>query len=72
MRIGLITGEYPPMEGGVGAFTRELAVAMAKQGHTIHLCTHPSAVNSGEPGLRVTCLIRNWNAFSITLIRKWS
>jgi hypothetical protein len=29
MKIGLITGEYPPMQGGVGAFTQELARAMA-------------------------------------------
>ena len=25
MRIGLITGEYPPDQGGVGDYTRELA-----------------------------------------------
>ncbi|MBK6709565.1 MAG: glycosyltransferase [Chloroflexi bacterium] len=39
MKIGLVTGEYPPMEGGVGAFTQELALALAEQDHTIHIIT---------------------------------
>lgn len=43
MRIGLVTGEFPPMEGGVGAFTRELARALAVQGHEIHVITHRDA-----------------------------
>jgi glycosyltransferase involved in cell wall biosynthesis len=44
LTIGLITGEYPPMEGGVGAFTRELARAMSAHGHTIHVITGRGAV----------------------------
>jgi glycosyltransferase involved in cell wall biosynthesis len=43
LRIGFITGEYPPMEGGVGAFTRELAQAMAAEGHEIHIITSRGA-----------------------------
>jgi glycosyltransferase involved in cell wall biosynthesis len=39
MKIGLVTGEYPPMEGGVGAFTQELAQALADLGHDIHIIT---------------------------------
>jgi glycosyltransferase involved in cell wall biosynthesis len=39
MRIGLITGEYPPMQGGVGAFTHELGVALAHLGHKVHVIT---------------------------------
>jgi glycosyltransferase involved in cell wall biosynthesis len=39
MRIGLITGEYPPMQGGVGDFTRELARALNELGHTAHVIT---------------------------------
>lgn len=37
MRIGLVTGEYPPMEGGVGAFTQELARELAVIGHEIFI-----------------------------------
>lgn len=39
MRIGLITGEYPPMQGGVGAFTQALAQALAVQGHHLWIVT---------------------------------
>lgn len=38
-KIGLVTGEYPPMEGGVGAFTQELAKAMNGLGHEVHVVT---------------------------------
>lgn len=43
MRIGFVTGEYPPMEGGVGAFTQELAKALAALGHEIHIITDRQA-----------------------------
>lgn len=39
MRIGLVTGEYPPMEGGVGAYTEQLAQALAALGHEVHIIT---------------------------------
>lgn len=39
MRIGLITGEYPPMQGGVGDFTAQLAQALAGLGHDVHVLT---------------------------------
>jgi glycosyltransferase involved in cell wall biosynthesis len=40
MRIGLVTGEYPPDQGGVGDFTRELGLALADLGHEVHVLTH--------------------------------
>jgi len=42
MRIGLITGEYPPDQGGVGDFTRELGRALATLGHEVHVLTSAS------------------------------
>ncbi|MEZ4516231.1 MAG: glycogen/starch synthase [Chloroflexota bacterium] len=33
----MVTGEYPPMEGGVGAFTEQLAQALAALGHEVHV-----------------------------------
>ncbi len=39
MRIGLITGEYPPDQGGVGDFTAHLASALAAQGNQVHVIT---------------------------------
>ena len=39
MRIGLVTGEYPPMQGGVGDFTRELARALTNLRHDVTVIT---------------------------------
>jgi glycosyltransferase involved in cell wall biosynthesis len=39
MRIALIAGEYPPLQGGLGDFTRELARACALAGHEAHVVT---------------------------------
>jgi glycosyltransferase involved in cell wall biosynthesis len=39
MRIGQITGEYPPMQGGVGAFTQALCRALADLGHECFVFT---------------------------------
>jgi glycosyltransferase involved in cell wall biosynthesis len=39
MKIGLITGEYPPQQGGVGDFTRELARALSAAGHETQVIT---------------------------------
>jgi glycosyltransferase involved in cell wall biosynthesis len=37
MKIGLVSGEFPPQEGGVGAFTQELARAFHHDGHEVHI-----------------------------------
>jgi glycosyltransferase involved in cell wall biosynthesis len=41
MRIGLVTGEFPPDQGGVGDFTLRLAEALAALGHEVHVITGP-------------------------------
>jgi len=41
MRIGLVTGEFPPDQGGVGDFTHHLAEALAALGHDVHVVTGP-------------------------------
>jgi len=43
MRVCLITGEYPPMQGGVGDYTHELAYAMARQGANVMVLTSRQA-----------------------------
>lgn len=45
MRIGMITGEFPPMQGGVGAFTQLLARHLAALGHELVILAGPGAVN---------------------------
>ncbi len=42
MRVGLITGEYPPDQGGVGDFTRELGRGLIALGYEVHVITGES------------------------------
>ena len=49
MKIGFVTGEYPPMEGGVGAFTQELAQALSQLNHQIHIITKRDAWPADVP-----------------------
>lgn len=48
MKVGLVTGEYPPLEGGVGAFTQELGRALAELGHEVHIITDRRARPVGD------------------------
>lgn len=64
MRIGLIAGEYPPLQGGLGDYTRQLARALAMLGHEPHVLTRYA---KGAPGLEtadgvsVHRLVSAWN-----------
>jgi glycosyltransferase involved in cell wall biosynthesis len=42
VRITLISGEFPPMQGGVGDFTNELGHALATLDHEVHVITSAS------------------------------
>lgn len=75
MRIGLVTGEYPPMQGGVGAFTRELARALAKQGHEVYIFTRVEAAEDSEPepGIHVAGLVDStWGWWTLAIIQDWA
>lgn len=39
MKIALLTGEYPPQPGGLGDYTRQLALALVARGHTVSVIT---------------------------------
>ncbi|MCX7670777.1 MAG: glycosyltransferase family 4 protein [Anaerolineae bacterium] len=49
MRILMITGEYPPMQGGVGDYTRQLGQALGARRVDVHVLTD---VNAGGDHLR--------------------
>lgn len=71
MRIGMITGEYPPMQGGIGAYTRILAGEMAAQGHDLFVLTAAGADNH-DPRVQVSASITRWNAASLFAARRWA
>lgn len=63
MRIGLIAGEYPPMQGGVGDFTHQLALAFATAGHEPHIIASAIAgqpAESIEQGVTTHRIIPRW------------
>ena len=59
VRVCLVSGEYPPMQGGVGDYTRELARALVKTGHTVSVVTSHKGT-WGEPGISVFPVVRSW------------
>ena len=61
MRIGLITGEYPPMQGGVGDFTHELGWTLVELGHQVHVITGESQISNSRPqGVVVHRVVQGW------------
>ncbi len=70
MRICLVSGEYPPMQGGVGDYTRELGRALVQMGHAVDVVTSRQVETSGvqeqapkvdERGPRVQPVVEHWN-----------
>ncbi len=72
MRIGLITGEYPPMQGGIGAFTQELGRALVESGHSVYVLTDKRVPNCEAQGIHVQGAVRSWNRSSLSQIQQWA
>src|SRR5689334_13168922 len=72
MRIGFITGEYPPMQGGVGAFTHEQAAALIQQGHNVAVLTDQRVPSSHQDGIEITGSVASWNRASLFQVRQWA
>ncbi len=49
LRVLMVSGEYPPMEGGVADFTHLLGRAMADQGAEVHVLTSARASEGAPP-----------------------
>jgi len=61
LRILFITGEYPPMQGGVADYTRELGRALVELGHDVGVLTAVDATKGWvEPGIEVFPQIESW------------
>src|SRR5687767_3798199 len=72
MRVGLVTGEYPPMQGGVGDYTRALAGALAAKGAEVHVLTSTRArgTREGASGsVTVHAEIARWSWASLWRLR---
>jgi len=74
LRIGFITGEYPPMQGGVGAYTQELARALLDLGHRIHILTTGTrgvTAPLDEEGLAIHRAVPAWGFTCQGTVRRW-
>ncbi len=69
MRIGLVTGEYPPMQGGVGDFTHQLGQAQARLGVETHVITARRAAGGQEVTETVHPVIQRWSWAALWHVR---
>ena len=59
MRVLLVTGEFPPMQGGVGDYTREIGLALHALGNEVHVLAPTQA--GPAPGLTIHPLVERWD-----------
>ncbi len=72
MRVGFVTGEYPPMQGGVGAFTQKLAHAMVNLGHEACVFTRKSVQDAAENSVQIFPLVEGrWGWSTTRLAQSW-
>jgi glycosyltransferase involved in cell wall biosynthesis len=74
VRVGFVTGEYPPTQGGVGAFTCEIARAMTALGHQVFVFTRHEAhpVSGSFPPFVTATVGQRWGWGTIPQIREWT
>lgn len=60
------------MQGGVGAFSRELASALAQQGHELHILTDRRVGAASEPYISVDSLVNGWSRAAVATARQWA
>jgi glycosyltransferase involved in cell wall biosynthesis len=71
MRIGLVTGEYPPMQGGVGAYSHILGQELVRQGHSVFVFSTNQAADTGA-AIILENRIRTWGPVSLRAVVSWA
>ncbi|PWH20805.1 MAG: glycosyl transferase family 1 [Ardenticatenia bacterium] len=72
MKVGLLTGEYPPMQGGVGDHTRHLAHHLSSLGVEVGILTSCRAVPPDTTsGIAVYPVITGWRWQCWPQITRW-
>ncbi len=71
MRIALVTGEYPPMQGGVGAYSHILAEHLLEQGHKVWVYSNQKA-DTAHPRIPVMNEVNRWTLGSLQQLNRWA
>jgi glycosyltransferase involved in cell wall biosynthesis len=71
MRIGLVTGEYPPMQGGIASHCRVLAETLTAQGHTVAIYTDQQG-ESEDSHISITHPPGRWRYGALKAIDRWA
>lgn len=71
MRVGLITGEFPPLQGGIGNYTDILSRHLHEQGHQVFVFSEARAEQQSD-AIHLTPLRGKWGMNSIRQIQAWS
>ena len=65
-RVLIVTGEYPPMVGGLADHTRCLKQAIEAEGWTVAVLTSIEA----SPGTRISAIVRRWDWSVFSRVRR--
>jgi glycosyltransferase involved in cell wall biosynthesis len=72
MRIGIVTGEFAPMQGGVGDFTRELSTALAALDQQVFILAPAGCTWETPPaGVALQATVEQWNWSLANTLRRW-
>ena len=74
MKIGLLSGEFPPQLGGIADFTRILATQLAGRGHAVRVITTQSAQAAQHFSAQYTVhpIARQWGWLDLWRMRQCS
>ena len=64
----MVTGEYPPIPGGIGDFTRVLATRLQGQGHDVHVLSRVGSYSDDLPLRHVA----GWGLRGMSAVRAWT